>query len=109
MKIVNVKLLRTLNKLSLPKPWDTIIILLLTLLTLIPVFIILHQNFIDPEWPAHLDRILLFLLINDIVTYILHYLIQYLFFAIIILLLLLPFCMIFSCYRFYTLVHSYCY
>ncbi len=107
MKIVNVKLLRTLNKLSLPKPWDTIIILLLTLLTLIPVFIILHQNLIDPEWPAHLDRILLFLLITAIVTYILHYIKQFLFFAIIIYVLVLLFGTLFTGYGFKSVFEDY--
>ena len=43
------------------KPWDSIIILALNLLISVPVFIILHQNLVDPQWPLHLDRILIFL------------------------------------------------
>ena len=91
MKKPNIKLLRTLNKLSLPKPWDTIIIFLLTVLIFIPVFIIMHQNLIDPEWPFHLDRILLFLIITLEVTYCLHYIKRFLFFVVIIYLLILLF------------------
>lgn len=51
------------EKLSLPKPWDTIIIFLLNVLIAIPVFLIAHQNFIELHWFYNLDRILLFILI----------------------------------------------
>lgn len=47
--------------LQLPKPWDTVIIFLLNVLIAIPVFILLHHFLIDPGWPWHLDRILLFI------------------------------------------------
>lgn len=43
------------------KPWDNVIIFLLNVLIAIPVFIIIHQNIIDPEWPFQIDRILLFI------------------------------------------------
>lgn len=49
------------EKLQVKKPWDSIIILALNILIAIPVFIILHQNLIDPEWPYHADRILIFI------------------------------------------------
>lgn len=49
--------------LSLPKPWDTVVIFLLNILIAIPVFIIAHHNLINLEWPGHLDRIILFILI----------------------------------------------
>jgi len=51
------------DQLSLPKPWDTVVIFLLNILIAIPIFIIAHQNLINPEWWLHLDRILLFLFI----------------------------------------------
>lgn len=51
------------DRLSLPKPWDTVVIFLLNILIAIPIFIIAHQNLINPEWWLHLDRILLFLII----------------------------------------------
>ena len=47
------------EKLSLPKPWDTVVIFVLNILITIPVFLIAHQNLIDFEWPLHLDRILI--------------------------------------------------
>jgi hypothetical protein len=52
---------RYLNKLRIKKPWDSVIILIINLLISVPVFIIMHQNFIDPEWPFRIDRILLFI------------------------------------------------
>ncbi len=49
--------------LSLPKPWDNVVIFLLNILIAIPVFLIAHQNLIDLDWIINLDRILLFVLI----------------------------------------------
>ena len=51
------------EKLSLPKPWDIVVIFLLNILITIPVFLIVHQNLIDLNWIIHLDRIILFILI----------------------------------------------
>lgn len=50
-------------KLQIKKPWDSIIIFVLNILIAIPLCIIVHQNLIDPEWPFHLDRILIFIVI----------------------------------------------
>lgn len=54
---------KLINKFSLPKPWDHIVILALNILIAIPVFIILHQNLIDLEWPFQSDRIFLAILL----------------------------------------------
>jgi Ca2+/Na+ antiporter len=51
------------SKFQLQKPWNNIVIFILNILISIPVFIIIHQNIIDPEWPLQIDRILLFILI----------------------------------------------
>jgi hypothetical protein len=51
------------EKLSLPKPWDIVVIFILNILIAIPLFLIAHQNLIDLNWKLHLDRILLFILI----------------------------------------------
>lgn len=59
------------DKLSLPKPWDTVVIFLLNILIAVPVFIIAHQNLINLDWALHLDRILLFLIILIIIQLIL--------------------------------------
>jgi hypothetical protein len=51
------------EKLSLPKPWDSVVIFLLNILITIPIFLIVHQNFIDPEWALNLDRVIIFIVI----------------------------------------------
>ena len=53
------KIQRIKAKLQVKKPWDSIMIFALNVLIAIPLFIIIHQNLIDPEWPFHLDRILI--------------------------------------------------
>lgn len=55
------------EKLSLPKPWDSVVIFLLNILIAIPVFLIAHQNLIDLDWIIHLDRIFLFIFIIIII------------------------------------------
>lgn len=59
------------DKLQVPKPWDMVIIFLLNVLIAIPVFIIIHQNIIDPQWPFQVDRIILFIVIVVIIQLIL--------------------------------------
>ena len=59
------------EKLSLPKPWDTVVIFILNILITIPLFLIAHQNIIDFEWPIHLDRVLIFILIIVIIQLVL--------------------------------------
>lgn len=51
------------DSLRVKKPWDMVIIFALNILIAIPVFIIVHQNLIDPDWIFNIDRILLFLVI----------------------------------------------
>ena len=55
------------EKLSLPKPWDAVVIFVLNILIAIPIFLIAHQNLIDLDWIFHLDRVLLFILIIAII------------------------------------------
>ena len=45
---------------QMPKPWDFIILFVINILIVLPLFIIIHQNIIDLDWPFHLDRILIF-------------------------------------------------
>lgn len=59
--IPKITLTELKQKLSLPKPWDTVVIFLLNILITIPVFIIVHQNLIELNWPFNSDRILLFI------------------------------------------------
>ena len=45
------------------KPWDSVIIFVLNILIAIPLFIVIHQNIIEFNWPLNLDRVLLFILL----------------------------------------------
>ena len=62
-KIEPISFAKLKEKLSLPKPWDDIVILLLNILITIPVFLIVHQNIIEFNWPLNTDRILIFIII----------------------------------------------
>jgi len=62
---------KLIQKLQVKKPWDNVIIFALNLLIAIPIFIIIHQNIVDPNWYFQLDRILLFLVILVIIQLVL--------------------------------------
>jgi len=59
------------QQLEVKKPWDDVIVFLLNILIAIPVFIIIHQNTIDPNWYFQIDRILLFIVIVGVIQLIL--------------------------------------
>lgn len=59
------------QKLQVSKPWDTVIIFALNILIAIPIFIIIHQNIVDPNWYFQLDRILLFIVILAVIQLVL--------------------------------------
>ncbi|MBC7607384.1 MAG: transglutaminase [Burkholderiales bacterium] len=63
IKIGKYSLSEIKKSLQVKKPWDNVIIFILNILIAIPVFIIIHQNLIDPNWYFQIDRILLFILI----------------------------------------------
>ncbi|MFY0481240.1 transglutaminase domain-containing protein [Flavobacterium sp. PLA-1-15] len=67
----NISIQQIKSKLQVKKPWDNVIIFLLNVLIAIPVFIIIHQNIIDPEWPYQIDRILLFIALIAVIQLIL--------------------------------------
>ena len=71
IKIGNTNIQEIRNKFQVKKPWDTIIIFVLNILITIPVFIIVHQNLIDPNWYFQIDRILLFVFILIVIQFIL--------------------------------------
>lgn len=72
IKLNEIPFRKIRDGLRVKKPWDNIIIFALNLLIATPVFIILHQNLIDPQWPGHIDRILLFIGIVAVIQVILH-------------------------------------
>lgn len=63
IKFQDIPFQKIKDKLQVPKPWDMVIIFVLNVLIAIPVFIIIHQNIIDPQWYFQIDRIVLFIVI----------------------------------------------
>ena len=106
-KTISLKQLK--EKLSLPKPWDTIIIFLLNVLITIPVFLIAHQNLIELNWIYNLDRILLFLLILVVIQLLLRLLKTIIIICIFIYLLTLIYGTLFGNYGFDRVFEDYKY
>lgn len=63
LKLQDIPFQKIKDKLQVPRPWDMVIIFVLNILIAVPVFILIHQNIIDPQWPFQIDRILLFIAI----------------------------------------------
>jgi hypothetical protein len=95
------------SKLQVKKPWDNVIISVLNVLIAIPVFIIMHQNTIDPNWYFHIDRILLFLLIATVIHLILSALRTIIIVCIFLYLIALVYGSIFGNYGFSAVAEDY--
>lgn len=106
-KLGNINLKEIKAKLQVKKPWDSVIILLLNILIAIPVFIIIHQKLIDPQWPFQLDRILLFLAILIVIQLILRLLRTIIIVCIVLYLLVLIFGSLFGNYGFNSVFEDY--
>lgn len=63
LKAQRIYIQKIRQQLQVNKPWDDVIFFVLNILITIPLFIIVHQNTIEFNWPFNLDRILLFILI----------------------------------------------
>lgn len=107
IKLGNINLKEIKAKLQVKKPWDSVIILLLNILIAIPVFIIIHQKLIDPQWPFQLDRILLFLGILIVIQLILRLLRTIIIVCIVLYLLVLIFGSLFGNYGFNSVFEDY--
>lgn len=94
-------------KLQIKKPWDSIIIFVLNILIAIPLFIIIHQNLKDPEWPFHLDRILIFVVLVTAIQLVLRLLKTVLIICIFLYLLALLYGSVFGNYGFNAVYEDY--
>ena len=74
IKIKNITFQGFKQKFQVKKPWDDVIIFILNILIAVPVFIIVHQNLMNPNWFFNLDRVILFILIVVIIQLILRFL-----------------------------------
>lgn len=95
--------------LQLPRPWDMVVIFLLNILIAIPVFILLHHFLIDPDWPWHLDRILLFLAILVVIQLVLRLIREIIILGILLYLVALVWGSIFGGYGFNAVYEDYRY
>ncbi len=109
--ISNLKewLLKNQNFLTLPKPWDVVLLSFLSIVITIPLFLILHQNLIIFDSNFYLDRILFFLLIVIILYFILHFLKKVILLISLIYLLFLMYGTIFGNYGFTRVFEDYRY
>lgn len=71
IKIPKINFPQLKSRLQVKSPWDRIIIMVLSVLVTIPIFIILHQNLIDLNWPLNLDRIFIFLVVLAAIFFVL--------------------------------------
>lgn len=74
IKIKKIYLQGFKQKFQVKKPWDDVIIFILNILIAIPVFIIAHQNLINPNWFFNIDRVILSIFIIVIIQLILRFL-----------------------------------
>lgn len=95
------------QKLTIKKPWDGIIIFLLNILIAIPVFIIIHQNIIDPEWAFHIDRILIFIVLLIVIQLLLRLMRKIIIVSIVLYLIFLVYGTLFGGYGFRSVFDDY--
>lgn len=105
IKNINFQELKTMFQVK--KPWDMVIIFVLNVLIAIPLFIILHQNIIDPDWPIHIDRILLFVTLLAVIQLILRTLRTIIILCIAIYLVVLAYGSTFGNYGFQAVFNDY--
>lgn len=89
IKIKEINFQGIKQRFRVKKPWDDVIIFILNILIAIPLFIIVHQNLINPNWFLNIDRVVLFLVMIVIIQIILRFLRTIILFCIILYLLVL--------------------
>lgn len=97
------------EKLSLPKPWDNVIIFILNVLIAIPLFLIAHQNLIELPWAYNFDRVFLFIGIVVVIQLLLRLLKTIIVLCIFIYLLVLLYGTVFGEYGFQRVFEDYRY
>lgn len=95
------------DRFRIKSPWDSVIIVCLSILIVIPLFIIAHQALIDPQWFLSIDRILLFLAMVTILFFILRFLKRIIIICIIGYLLVLIYGTVFGNYGFLNVYEDY--
>jgi len=109
LKLQDISLRKIKSSLQVKKPWDNVIIFVLNILIAIPVFIIIHQNIIDPNWYFQIDRILLFIVIVAVIQLVLRLLRTIIIVCIALYLIALGYGSVFGDYGFNSVVEDYNY
>jgi len=107
IKLKDIPFKKIRERLTVKKPWDMIIIFVLNVLIAIPLFIIIHQNIIDPQWPASIDRILLFIALLAVLQLLLRLLRKVLIACIFVYLFVLLYGSLFGNYGFSRVAEDY--
>ncbi|HEU4497642.1 MAG TPA: transglutaminase, partial [Flavobacterium sp.] len=107
IKRENIDLKQIKARLQVKKPWDNVIIFMLNILIAVPLFIIIHQNIIDPDWYFQIDRILLFIALLAIIQLVLRLLRTVIIVCIALYLIALVFGSLFGDYGFNSVFEDY--
>lgn len=107
IKLRDIPFQKIKDKLQVPKPWDMVIIFALNILIAIPVFILIHQNIIDPQWYFQIDRILLFIVIVVVIQLVLRLMRRIIIICIALYLLALLYGSVFGNYGFNSVFEDY--
>jgi energy-coupling factor transporter transmembrane protein EcfT len=107
IRFQDIDFLKIKSKFQVKKPWDDVIVSILSILITIPSFIIFHENIIQPNWPLYIDSILIFILLFIIIHLILRQLRTILIVLIGFWLIALIFGSIFGYYGFSNVIESY--
>lgn len=95
------------DRFRIKSPWDSVIIVCLSILIVIPLFIIVHQALIDPNWFLSIDRVLLFVAMVSVLFFILRLLKRIIIICIIGYLLMLFYGTVFGNYGFQDVFEDY--
>lgn len=107
MKINILDIKKIDDQFTVKRPWDLIILILISLLLTIPTFIIAHHNFVNLNLSLHLDRIFLFILIFSSFLFILYKLRRITLLSVFGYLILLIYGTVFGGYGFKTVFSEY--
>lgn len=107
IKLRDIPFQKIKDKLQVPKPWDMVIIFALNILIAIPVFILIHQNIIDPQWYFQVDRILLFIAIVVVIQLVLRLMRRIIIICIALYLIALLYGSVFGNYGFNSVFEDY--
>ncbi len=107
VKLRDIPFKKIFERLRIQRPWDMVIIFFLNVLIAVPVFLIVHQNLIDPNWYFGIDRIVLFIVILILIQLVLRIMRRIIIIAIALYLVALVYGSVFGGYGFMSVFEDY--